>query len=73
MTAPAKRTRLATDARREQLLEVGASVFARHPYESVAITDIARLAGVSRGLLYHYFPGKRDFAVAITQHACSAG
>lgn len=71
MTASAKRTRLDTDARREQLLAVGARVFAERPYESVVITDIAEQAGVSRGLMYHYFPSKRDFAIAITQHACA--
>lgn len=63
---------MSTDARREQLLEVGARLFARRPYDEVAIGDIAGEAGVSRGLMYHYFPTKQDLAVAVTQAACAA-
>lgn len=63
---------MSTDARREQLLDVGSRLFARHPYDEVAIGDIAAEAGVSRGLMYHYFPTKQDLAVAVTQAACAA-
>jgi AcrR family transcriptional regulator len=60
----ATRQRLSTDARREQLLATGASLLATRPYEEVSIEEIARTAGVSKGLLYHYFPTKKDFLVA---------
>jgi AcrR family transcriptional regulator len=55
------RTRLAVNERRARLLRVGCELFAECCYESLSIEDIARRAKVSRGLLYHYFPNKRDF------------
>lgn len=58
------RRRLSTDARREQLLAVGARLLATRPYDEVSIEEIARTAGVSKGLLYHYFPTKKDFVIA---------
>ena len=60
----ATRQRLSTDARREQLLATGASLLATRPYEEVSIGEIARAAGVSKGLLYHYFPTKKEFLIA---------
>jgi AcrR family transcriptional regulator len=60
----AKRSRLSTDARREQLLAAGAELLGRRPYDEVSIEEIAAAAGVSKGLLYHYFPTKQDFVVA---------
>ena len=61
------RTRLAVGARREQLLAIGAELFGRRAYDDVWIGDVATRAGVSRGLLYHYFPTKRDFFVAVVR------
>jgi AcrR family transcriptional regulator len=63
MELTAKR-RLSTDARREQLLASGASLLAERPFDEVSIEEIARTAGVSKGLLYHYFPTKKDFLIA---------
>ena len=63
MQLTAKR-RLSTDARREQLLASGARLLAERPYDEVSIEEIARAADVSKGLLYHYFPTKRDFLIA---------
>jgi len=63
--ATASRARLSVSDRREQLLTVGTEVFARRPYDDVWISAVAREAGVSRALLYHYFPGKREFFAAI--------
>jgi len=56
--------RLSTDARREQLLASGARLLAERPFDEVSIEEIARAAGVSKGLLYHYFPTKKDFLIA---------
>ena len=63
MEARAKR-RLSTDARREQLLTSGVRLLATRSYDEVSIEEIARAAGVSKGLLYHYFPTKKDFLIA---------
>ena len=59
------RRRLGTEERRRQLLAVGAALFADRPYDEVWVEQVAERAGVSRGLLYHYFPTKRDFLLGI--------
>lgn len=61
------RTRLSTEQRRAQLLAIGAELFARRPYEEVWIDEVAEIAQISSGLLYHYFPTKRAFFVAIVE------
>jgi AcrR family transcriptional regulator len=61
--AGARRVRLQLDERRTQLLRLGIEMFASRSYEEISIDDIAEAAGVSKGLLYHYFPGKREFYV----------
>jgi AcrR family transcriptional regulator len=65
----ATRTRLTLDTRREQLLDAGVALFATRSWEEVSIEEIAAAGGVSRGLLYHYFAGKRDYYVACLEHA----
>jgi AcrR family transcriptional regulator len=62
---PAGRTRLPTDARREQLLQTGLELFGTRPYGHVATTDLARRAGVSHGLLFHYFGDKRRYYLEV--------
>ncbi|MGW3651393.1 TetR/AcrR family transcriptional regulator [Streptomyces sp. NPDC000878] len=62
-----RRRRLSTGERREQLLSVGARLFSESPYDEVWIEQVAEIAGVSRGLLYHYFPTKRDFFAAVVE------
>ena len=44
-------------------------MFAEKPYDDVMVQDIAAVAGVSRALIYNYFPSKRDLYVAIFQRA----
>lgn len=61
------RRRLSAEERREQLLSVGARLFSESPYDDVWIERVAEIAGVSRGLLYHYFPTKRDFFAAVVE------
>jgi AcrR family transcriptional regulator len=43
-------------------------MFAERPFSDVWIEEVAEQAGVSRGLVYHYFPNKRDFYAAIVKH-----
>ncbi len=54
-------TRLDVDERRRQLLELGRELFAAHSYEELSMADIARAAGISKALLYHYFPSKKEY------------
>ncbi len=63
------RARLPVDERRQQLLRLGVELFSRRPYEDVSVDEIADAAGISRGLLYHYFPGKREFYVEVVRTA----
>lgn len=58
------RRRLNVAERREQLIELGIRAFSSRAYDDVSIDDVATEAGISKGLLYHYFPTKRDFYVA---------
>ncbi|MCZ0206287.1 TetR/AcrR family transcriptional regulator [Streptomyces achromogenes] len=61
------RRRLSTEERREQLLSVGAKLFSESAYDDVWVERVAEIAGVSRGLLYHYFPTKREFFAAVVE------
>ncbi|MCX5377800.1 TetR/AcrR family transcriptional regulator [Streptomyces sp. NBC_00091] len=63
------RRRLSPDERRAQLLDVGARLFAQHPYEEVLMEDVAERAGVSRALLYRHFAGKQDLFAAVYRQA----
>jgi AcrR family transcriptional regulator len=63
VSAPAYR-RLENDERRRRLLELGARLFTEHAYDEISMSQIAREAGISKALLYHYFPSKQDYFVA---------
>jgi AcrR family transcriptional regulator len=63
-------TRLQVDERRRQLLEAGTQLFAQYSYEEISMRQIAQTAGVSKPLLYHYFPSKIDlFKAAVADKA----
>ena len=63
----ATRRRLAPEDRRSELLALGAEIFGKRPYDEVRIDEIAERAGVSRALMYHYFPDKRAFFAAVVK------
>ncbi len=65
-------SRLPVDERRSQLLELGVALFSRHSYDELSMADIAREAGISKALLYHYFPGKQEYFEATLAHAAAA-
>lgn len=60
MGNPAYR-RLDVDERRQQLLERGAELFTSHPYDELSMNKIAAEVGISKALLYHYFPSKQAY------------
>jgi AcrR family transcriptional regulator len=69
-TMPAsRRVRLQIDERRTQLVELGIRLFSTHSYDDISIDDVAEAAGISKGLLYHYFQGKREFYVEVIREA----
>lgn len=61
--------RLSKDDRRAQLLAVGQALFDAYAYDDVSMLEVARSAGISHGLIYHYFPSKEAFFVAALEGA----
>lgn len=59
------RVRLAPQQRRDQLLDLGVQLLSDCGLEELSIDLLAERAGISRGLLYHYFSNKRDFKLAV--------
>lgn len=68
---PPARKRLQLDDRRAQLLALGLKLFSERAYDDVSIDDIAEQAGISKGLLYHYFGSKRELYVATVREAAA--
>jgi len=64
-----RRRRLSEEERREQLIELAIDLFGRSSFDDVSIDDVAGRAGISKGLMYHYFRSKRDLYVAAVQRA----
>ena len=63
-------TRLHVDDRRRRLLELGGRLFTKHSYDKLSMAKIAREAGISKALLYHYFPSKSEyFRATVTAEA----
>jgi AcrR family transcriptional regulator len=63
-------TRLQVDERRRQLIDAGSALFAQHAFEEISMRQIAQAAGVSKALLYHYFPNKVElFNAAVDEYA----
>src|SRR3954454_1845179 len=60
MSEPSYR-RMDVDERRKQLLARGAELFTSHPYDELSMNKIAAEVGISKALLYHYFPSKQAF------------
>jgi AcrR family transcriptional regulator len=63
----ARRERLAPDARRDQLLAFGRAHFGARGFAEGSLDALAREAGVSKALLYHYFGGRRGFFLATVE------
>ena len=63
MTPPAATPayrRLSVEERRSQLLDSALGLFAHRAPEDVSLDDVAEAAGVSRPLVYRYFPGGKQ-------------
>jgi AcrR family transcriptional regulator len=66
-------SRLDPEGRRSQILEASRRVFGEQPYAAVSMQDVAQAAGVTRGLVHHYFGGKpelfRALIAMLAEHA----
>src|SRR6478609_3737886 len=67
MTTTPKYKRLDPAQRREQMLDAANDLFAERGYEEVSVEDIARAAGVTRGLVHHYFGGRTQVYIALLE------
>ncbi|HSE70456.1 MAG TPA: TetR/AcrR family transcriptional regulator [Nocardioidaceae bacterium] len=63
------RVRLSPDTRREQLLDLGVQLLGSRSLDELSIDALAEEAGISRGLLYHYFRNKQEFHRAVVRRA----
>ena len=66
MTTP-KYNRLDAAQRRDQILDAANALFAERPYDAVSIEDIASTAGVTRGLVHHYFGGRKEVYIGLLE------
>lgn len=69
MTSTSGRIRMSPESRREQLLELGTRLLSTRTLDEISIEVLAEEAGISRGLLYHYFGSKQEFHVAVVRRA----
>ncbi|MCV7052576.1 TetR/AcrR family transcriptional regulator [Mycobacterium heidelbergense] len=61
--------RLAPHRRREHVVDAAERIFAERPYEDVTMDAVAEEAGISRALLYRYFPGKLALFASVYRRA----
>ena len=67
MNTTPKYSRLDPAQRREQILDAANALFAERTYDEVSIEDIASSAGVTRGLVHHYFGGRKEVYIALLE------
>lgn len=67
--ATTKRKRLRKDDRARQLLDLAEDLFIQHGYEAVTLEDVARLAGVTRPVVYEHYGSKEGLFLACAKRA----
>ena len=67
MSATPRYSRLAPGQRREQILDAANALLAERGYDEVSVEDIASAAGVTRGLVHHYFGGRKQVYIALLE------
>jgi AcrR family transcriptional regulator len=63
------RLRRSAGDRRAQLVQIGLELLPTTPVQELTIDEVARRAGISRSLLFHYFASKREYYTAVTRAA----
>ncbi|WP_306314077.1 TetR/AcrR family transcriptional regulator [Streptomyces hydrogenans] len=63
------RRRMGVEERKQQLIGVALELFSSRSPDEVSIDEIAAAAGISRPLVYHYFPGKQSLYEAALRRA----
>jgi AcrR family transcriptional regulator len=67
MTTTPKYSRLDPTQRRDQILDAANALFAERGYDEVSVEEIAGAAGVTRGLVHHYFGGRNEVYIALLE------
>jgi AcrR family transcriptional regulator len=67
-----RRSRLSPEARRAQLIGLGVQMLATRTLDELSVEEIAAQAGISRGLLFHYFSSKQDFHIEVARAAAAS-
>ena len=67
MSTTPKFSRLHPEQRREQILDAADALFSERAYDEVSVEDIASSAGVTRGLVHHYFGGRKEVYIALLE------
>ena len=65
------RRRLGPEERRAQLITLGLELIKTRPFDQVLVDEVIRAAGISKGLLFHYFPTKRAYQAAVIRAAAA--
>jgi len=63
-SSEAKRTRLSPEQRYEQLVDIAVNLLMTQPLDVLSVDEVAKIAGVSRGLIFHYFPTVHSLRLA---------
>lgn len=64
----ARKTSADLEQTKQNLLEVGLSLFEQKGFNATGIQEIATLANVPKGSFYNYFASKDDFGVAVIRY-----
>jgi AcrR family transcriptional regulator len=67
MNTTPKFSRLDPEQRREQILDAANALFSERGFDEVSVEDIASSAGVTRGLVHHYFGGRKEVYIGLLE------
>jgi len=56
-------------ARKKQILKISMDLFREKGYEKTSIADIANNAGISRGVIFYYFDGKKKLGEEVAHQS----
>lgn len=55
--------------KRERVLNAGYQIFGKHGYRKASTADIAKVAGISKAMLFYYFVSKKELYLDLIQEA----
>lgn len=68
-----RRTKEAAENTQRELLDAALTTFSQKGYQATRLEDIAQIAGVTRGAIYHHFGNKADLYIALVDQAAGQG